>query len=444
MHAETRYARNGNIHIAYQVCGAGPLDVIMIPGFTSHGELMWEMPFLGPKLRRIATFARLICIDKRGTGLSDRNIDVPSLEQSMDDVSAVMGAVGSERAVLWGISEGGPMSMLLAATHPDRMVALVIEGSFARIVRAPDYPWGYPPEALAETVAGFEAQWGTGAVLARFLPSAAGDRALLDQLARYERNSASPGAIAAIVAVIAQIDVRPILPTIIVPTLVLHHTRDPVVAVEHGRYLAAHIPGARIVELPGLDHASLGPDPGGLDDVEEFLTGARPAAAPERVLATVLFTDIVGSTDRAGALGDARWRALLDRHDEVVRREIGRFRGREVQHTGDGFLIAFDGPARAVACAAAIVEALRPIGLDIRAGVHTGECERRGDNLGGIAVHIGARVAAVAGAREVLVSRTVRDLVAGSRVPFSDRGEHELKGVPETWQLYALETFGAV
>jgi class 3 adenylate cyclase len=436
---ETRYARSGGIHIAYQVAGDGPVDVVMIPGFTSHAELAWEMPFSARRLRRAAAFARLIWIDKRGTGLSDRTSAVPSLEDGMDDVRAVMDAVACERAALWGISEGGPMSILFAATYPERTTALVLEGTFARLVQGPGYPWGFPLDAAPGILARLEAQWGTGDVLASFYPSTAGDPSFHAQCARWERNSASPGALKAIVGLLTEIDVRAILPTIDVPTLVVHAARDPVIAVEHGRYLAEHIAGARYLELPLTDHDPLGAElEGFLDEVEEFLTGNR-AGPSDRVLATILFTDIVESTALASRLGDTRWRALLDRHDEIMRTEIARWHGKAIQQTGDGFLASFDGPARAVGCALAAVRALAETGVTIRAGVHTGECERRGDTVGGIAVHIGARVAALAAPGEVLVSRTVKDLVAGSGLRLTERGEHVLRGLPDRWQLYAAE-----
>jgi class 3 adenylate cyclase len=397
------------------------------------------MPFSGPAMRKIGSFARVISFDKRGTGLSDRAVGVPTLEQRMDDVRAVMDAVGVDRAALWGISEGGPMCILFAATYPTRTSALVLQGSFARLVQSPDQPFGYPPEAVAPIIAAFEEQWGTGSVVANFFPSAADDPAMRDQFARYERNGASPSAMVGIVEMVAAIDVRPVLPTIGVPTVVVHGAGDSVISVEHGQYLAEHIPGARYIELASEDHLTIREDEAGpFDEIEEFLTGHRPAPNPERILTTVLFTDIVDSTRRAADLGDQRWRDLLDHHDDVLRRLLDRFRGEEIKTTGDGFLAAFDGPARAVECAMAASEAVRSLGIELRAGVHTGECVRRGSDLGGIGVHIGARVAALAEASQVLVSRTVTDLVAGSGLGFADRGEHELKGVPGMWRLFAV------
>jgi len=438
---ETRYAKSGDVHIAYQVSGDGPLDVVIAPGFVSHVELAWDMPFIGPTLRRVESFARVVRFDKRGTGLSDRTVGVPTLEQRMDDVRAVMDAVGVERAALWGISEGGPMCVLFAATYPHRTSALVLQGSFARITQGSDQSFGYRHEEVGPISAVFEEQWGTGAILANFFPSKTDDALMRERFARYERNSASPSAMGAIVEMLAAIDVRPILSTISVPTLVVHSAGDPMISVEHGRYLAEHIPGARYVELVSDDHLTIREDDSGaLDDIEEFLTGHRPAHDPDRILTTVLFTDIVDSTRRAADLGDQRWRDVLDRHDEVMRLQLDRFRGREVHTTGDGFLAAFDGPARAVHCAVGVTQAVRTLGLELRAGVHTGECVQRGDDLGGIGVHIGARIAALAGPNQVLVSRTVTDLVAGSGLEFADRGEHELKGVPGRWQLFAVES----
>ncbi len=365
---ETRYAKSSDVHIAYQVTGDGPLVVVMVPGFVSNVELAWDMPVIGSMLRRVGSFARVVPFDKRGTGLSDRMVGVPTLEQRMDDVRAVMDAAGVERAALWGISEGGPMCILFAATYPGRTSALVLQGSFARLSSGPDQPFGYPPESVGPITAAFEEQWGTGAVLANFLPSTADDPAMRDLYARYERNGASPSAMTSIVEAVAAIDVRPILPTISAPTLVVHSAGDPMISVEHGRYLAEHIPGAQYIELQSEDHLT-GDDASAMfDDIEEFLTGHRRVADPERILATVLFTDIVDSTRQVAELGDQRWRELLDRHDEVTRRELVRFRGTELKTTGDGFLATFDGPARAVQCAVATTEAVRPLGLQLRAG----------------------------------------------------------------------------
>jgi pimeloyl-ACP methyl ester carboxylesterase len=439
---ETRYAKTDDgVHIAYEVTGAGPIDVVMVPGFVSHVELGWDMPFYASMWRRVGSFARVIPFDKRGTGLSDRTADVPTLEQRMDDVRTVMDAADVERAALWGISEGGPMSILFAATYPDRTAGLVLQGSFARIAQAPDQPFGYSPEASEAIIAAFEEQWGTGGVLANYyFPSAADDPAMRERFARWERNGASPSAMVAVLEMINAIDVRSILSTINVPTLVVHSAGDLVVPVEHGRYLAEHIPGARYIELPGDDHLTIREGHHGVfDDIEEFLTGTRPEPEIDRMLKTVLFTDIVQSTERAVSMGDRRWREVMDAHDAAVRDELEHFRGQEIETTGDGFLASFDGPARAIHCARAITDKVHTIGLEVRAGLHCGECEIRGDHLAGVAVHIAARVAALAQAGEVLCSRTVTDLVAGSGIGFIDRGVHPLKGVPGTWQTFAVE-----
>jgi pimeloyl-ACP methyl ester carboxylesterase len=439
---ETRYAKTDDgVHIAYEVTGAGPIDVVMVPGFVSHVELGWDMPFYASMWRRVGSFARVIPFDKRGTGLSDRTANVPTLEQRMDDVRTVMDAADVERAALWGISEGGPMSILFAATYPERTAGLVLQGSFARIAQAPDQPFGYAPEASEAIIGAFEEQWGTGWVLANhYFPSVGDDPAMRERFARWERNGASPSAMVAVLEMINAIDVRSILSTINVPTLVVHSAGDLIVPVEHGRYLAEHIPGARYIELPGDDHLTIREGHHGVfDDIEEFLTGTRPEPVIDRVLKTVLFTDIVQSTERAVSMGDRRWREVMDAHDAAVRDELEHFRGREIETTGDGFLACFDGPARAIRCARAITDKVHTIGLEVRAGLHSGECETRGDGLAGVAVHIAARVAALAQAGEVLCSRTVTDLVAGSGIGFADRGVHSLKGVPGTWQMFAVE-----
>jgi class 3 adenylate cyclase len=359
----------------------------------------------------------------------------------MDDVRAVMDTVGSQRAALLGISEGGPMSLLFAATYPERTAALVLYGSFARSAWAPDYTWGRTQEEFEALITGVRDAWGTGASRQRFAPSLANDPAFREWCAGYERQGASPGAAETLFRMNREIDTRHVLDVIRVPTLVVHRTGDRAVRVEHGRYLAERIPGAKYVELPGDDHFPfIGDSDRILDEIEKFLTGARHAQELDRVLATVLFTDVVGATGRAAALGDRQWRELLDRHHALVRRELTAFRGKEIDTAGDGFLASFDGPARAVRAAQTISDKVRLIGLDIRAGLHTGECEIIGPKLTGITVHIGARVAALAGAGEVLVSNTVKDLVAGSGLMFEDRGTHVLKGVPGEWRLYAALT----
>jgi pimeloyl-ACP methyl ester carboxylesterase len=437
----TRYAKSGDVSIAYQVVGDGPIDVVLVLGFATHLELQWESPPQAHFFERIASFSRLIVFDKRGTGLSDPVVAVPTLEQRIDDVRAVMDAVGSERAAFFGISEGGPMSVLFAATHPERATALVLYGAMGRTTEAPDYPWATPADALRESVAEFIAPyWGveSEALVELFAPSFAGNREALDFNARMERSAASPAMVQQIFEMFLDIDVREILPTIHIPTLVLHRHLDRVVNRRAGRYLAGQIPGAKHVELPGVDHLPWAGDAEAvLGEVEEFLTGARSTPEPDRVLATVMFTDIVGSTERATQLGDARWRELLSSHHAAVRRELSRFRGREVKTLGDGNLATFDGPARAIRCGQAIAAAARDSGLEVRIGLHSGEVEVMDEDVGGIAVHIAARVGGLAGAGEVLVSSTVKDLVAGSGIAFEDRGTRELKGIPDEWRLFA-------
>ena len=441
MTPKTRYTRSGNLHIAYQVVGDGPFDLLYVPGWISHVELAWAEPTHARYLERLASFSRLILFDKRGTGLSDRVPDnqLPTLEERIDDLRAVMDAAGSERAALHGFSEGGNMSALFAATHPERTRALVMFGVFAKRVWSPDYPWAPTPEERERAYEIVEREWGNLMDLSRLLPSKIGDEAFAQRMATYFRHAASPGAAVALLRMNTQIDIRAILPTIRVPTLVMHRTGDLDANVAEGRYIAEHIPGARFVELPGSDHLPwVGDQDAALDEIEEFLTGVRPAFEPERVLVTLLFTDIVDSTAIAARLGDREWRELIERHHLAARREIERFRGREVNTAGDSFFATFDGPARAVRCACAIRDAVQPLGLSLRAGVHTGEVELAGTELRGIAVHIGARVAAAAGPGEVLVSATVKDLTAGAGIAFRDRGNHALKGVPEDWRLFAV------
>jgi pimeloyl-ACP methyl ester carboxylesterase/class 3 adenylate cyclase len=435
----TKYAKSGDVHIAYQVVGDGPPDLVLVPGWVSHVEYAWQEPSYSRFLQRLAAFSRLILLDRRGTGLSDRVAELPSLEQRMDDVRAVMDAAGSERAALFGISEGGPMCMMFAATYPDRTSALVLCGTFARMMRAPDYPIGIPPETLERFLDVIEQSWGTGFSATHFAPTHASDEAFRESWARFERFSVSPSGIKSLMHMLHDTDAREILPVIRVPTLVLNRQGDRVSRVEGARYIAERIVGAKYVELPGLDHFPwVGDVEAILDEVQEFVTGERQGPGGDRILATVLFTDIVGSTERAAELGDRRWREVLERHQSDVRRELGRYRGREIDTAGDGFLAAFDGPARAIQCAREIVKGVRPLGIDVRAGLHTGECETLGRKLGGIAAHIGARVSGQAGPGEVLVSSTVKDLVAGSGIQFEDRGAHTLKGVPGTWNLFAV------
>jgi pimeloyl-ACP methyl ester carboxylesterase len=438
---QTKYAKSGGVHIAYQVVGEGPLDLVLIPGLISHLELAWEEPTLARSLQRLASFSRLILFDKRGTGLSDPVplAQLPTLEERMDDVRAVMDAVGSERAALVGVSEGGALAFLFAATYPQRTTALVLYGEYARIAWAADYPWGFTREQHERFLQLVDEGWGTGAVFKYFAPDSKGDQRLREWWARLEREAASPGAAMLLIRMNYDIDARAILPTVSVPTLVVHRSGDRLVPVEHGRYVAEHIRGAKYVELPGSDHTFFTGDAVALlDEIQEFLTGVRPGPEPDRVLATVLFTDIVGSSERAVELGDHRWRDLLESFYAMARRQLERFRGKEIDTAGDGLFATFDGPARAIRCASAIASGGRQLGIEVRAGVHTGECEVIGDKVGGIAVHTGARVAALAGPAEVLVSHTVKDLVAGSGIRFEDRGSHALKGIPGEWRLFAV------
>jgi pimeloyl-ACP methyl ester carboxylesterase/class 3 adenylate cyclase len=422
------------------VVGEGPFDLVLVPGFVSNVEHYWQMPNVPEILERLAGCSRLILWDKRGTGLSDPVSQVPTLEERMDDLRAVMDAAGSERAALYGISEGGPMSILFAATYPERVRSLVLYGTTPRFSQAEDFPYGWSSERLEGMLEEIERDWGEGALLEDFAPSYASDDAVREVWGRYERAGASPAMGRAVLQALAAIDVRPLLASVHVPTLVLHRTGDRIAAVEGARLIAESIPGARIVEFDEPDHLPMVGDMDAVvDEIVEFLTGARPARTTDRVLATVLFTDIVGSTQRAAELGDRGWRTVIERHDALVRRELHRHHGREVKTVGDGFLATFDGPARAIHCALAAEQGVRDLGIRIRAGLHTGECERMGDDIGGMAVNIGARVAALAGPGDVLVSRTVKDLVVGSGIEFSERGERVLKGVPGAWRLFAVE-----
>ena len=448
MEAETRYARSGDVSIAYQVTGDGAFDVVYVPPFVSHVELAWDVPGVAAFNRRLSSFCRLIRFDKRGTGMSDRVSGVPTLETRMDDVRAVMDAVGSERAALIGVSEGGPMSILFAATYPERAWALALCGTFPRERWAPDYPFGIQDEEARRDDEELERTWGTReatlATAQALAPSAPPEEQ--QALATAIRQSASPGAVVALSRMNRESDVRDVLPAIRVPTLVLNREEEHPFTLQGSAYLAEHIPGARHVELPGADHLmSAGDWEPYARALEEFLQEAwaeEATAEPEtdRVLATILFTDIVGSTAKAVELGDARWRQLLEDHHSTVRRLLLRYRGTELDTAGDGFFAAFDGPARGIRCARAITESVRDLGIEVRAGLHTGECERMNAKVGGIAVHIGARVAAEAGPGEVVVSSTVKDLVAGSGIPFRDRGAAELKGVPGEWRLFAVES----
>ena len=435
---ETRYARSGDVHIAYQVVGTGSVDLVYMPGFMSHVECAWDEPLLARFLERLAGFSRLIMLDKRGTGLSDAVTGMPTLEQRVDDVRAVMDASGSERAALLGISEGGTMAMMFAATHPERTSHLTLYGAIA------DFRFWCPtPESLEETFHYMRTAWGTGGGVAKWAPSLMNDERFTRAWARWERQGASPGAAIALMRMNSEIDIRHVLPTVRVPTLVIHRAGDTAIEVAAGRQLAQHIPEARYVELPGVDHLPwVGDADSVVDAIEEFVTGTRGARDVDRVLATVLFTDIVGSTQQLARMGDRRWRELLDVHHDIVRQELARFRGRLIDTAGDGLFASFDGPARAIRCAYAIRDAVRALGIETRTGLHTGECEVMGDKVGGLAVHIGARVMATAAAGEVLVSNTVKDLVAGAGIDFEPRGQHQLKGVPGEWTLYAVRAIG--
>ena len=440
---ETRYAKSGDVHIAYQVVGRGPIDLILVHGWISHLEHQWEDPSLARFLERLASFSRLILFDKRGTGLSDRVADdaLPTLEQRMDDLRVVMDAVGSRRSALFGISEGGPMCVLFAATYPERTSALLMYGTYAKWIRDSEYPWAMTRAEHEAAFAVYEKHWGTPVGLKTFAPSVANDEQWRQWWARHLRLAASPGAGVALYRMNIEIDVRHVLPTIRVPTLVLHRSGDRLFDPGGARYIASRIEHAKYVELPGVDHiAWLGDADALVAEVQEFLTGVRPISEVDRVLATVLFVDIVGSTERASMLGDARWRDLIASFHRLVAREVQRYRGRVVDTAGDGVFASFDGPARAIRCACAVRDAVTALGLTVRSGVHTGECEVSGDKIAGIAVHVGARVAAAAAPGEVLVSGTVRDLVSGSGLQLVDRGPHILKGIVGQWQLFAIQT----
>ena len=435
---EVRYARSGDVHIAYRIFGNGPRDLVLIPGTLSHVEVFWEFPLNQYLLKRFTSFARVIVFDKRGQGLSDR-VGEQTIEERIGDVRAVMDAAGSPHATIFGWSEGGPMSLTFSATYPERTAALVLCGSFAS-VGAP--PWSVSPERWAQFVDHVERHWGQGVLVPINAPSRRNDAAFVQWFGRLERASASPGSIRALMQANYEIDIRHVLATIQAPTLILHRVGDKTVPIEAGRYLPQHIRGARWVELPGDDHLLQAYDQETLDmligEIEEFVTGARSGPEPDRQLVTVLFTDIVSSTERAVAVGDRRWRELLDGYLGVARQQLERFRGREVDVAGDGLFAIFDGPARAIRCACAIRDSVHQLGLEVRAGLHTGECEVTGPKVTGIAVHTGARIAATARPQEVLASGTVKDLVAGSGIRFDARGSHVLRGVPGDWPLFAV------
>ena len=448
---DVRYAKSGDVSVAYSTVGEGPFDLVFVAGWVlSVFESAWDGP-AADTLSRLASFSRLILFDKRGTGLSDRSSGIPDLETRMDDIRVVMDAVGSKRAALLGVSEGGPMTLLFAATYPERTAAAILYGTGASFMRSADYPWAPSPEewhdAIERTSDGFGKKEWLDEMLEGFSPSIAHDEDAKKWWRRWVLASSSPGALEALRRMNMNIDVRHVLSSISAPTLVLHPVDDEAMDIEGGRYIAKHVPGAEFVELPGTDHGWwVRPEEIG-GEAERFLRpiwerGEWELFEPERVLATVLFTDIVGSTARLAELGDRRWRELLAEHHTLVRRQLARFRGHELDTAGDGFFAAFDGPARAIRCACSIVDSVRDLGLEVRAGLHTGECEQLDGKVGGIAVHIGARVAAEARPGEVIVSRTVKDLVAGSGIDFRERGSASLKGVPGEWQLFAVSGTG--
>jgi class 3 adenylate cyclase len=434
-----RYAKSGDLHIAYIVEGEGPIDLMWIPPWISQVEYLWSERSLARVMRRITSFARLITFDRRGSGLSDPFFGAPTLEEQMDDLLAVMDAAGAERVAVFGTLEGGPMATMFAATYPERVSALVLYATFARATWAPGYEWAWPADVRRRRTEEQVEHWGEGRIVAGVAPSEASDPGFMEWAGRLERLAAAPSTIRRILELIGEIDVRDVLPSIRVPTLVMHRRDDSFIKIEHSRYIAAQIPGARYVELEGEDNMfSIGDSEALLGEIEEHLTGVRHVHEPDRMLATVLFTDICDSTRRAAELGDSGWRSLLERHDALFRHALDRHRGREVKRTGDGFLATFDGPARAIRCAASVAEAMDSLGIQVRAGLHTGELEVIDGDLGGMAVHIAARVLDRASPSEVLVSGTVKDLVVGSGIEFDDRGAHELRGVPGEWRLYAV------
>jgi len=437
--SEVRFARSGDIDVAYRVIGEGPVDLVYVEGAYTHLEISWELPQYRRYCERLAEFSRLILFDKRGMGMSDRVPGATTLEERMDDIRAVLDAVGSERAAVMGESEGGPLSILFAAAHPERTVALILQGAEVRERRDEEWPWGEGDEAeLEEYLAALPETWGKGLGFKNLVPSVGDVQWGRDLLARVQRHAATPASWEAFARMAFEIDVRHIVPAINVPTLIVHAVDDQVCHVENARFLARTIPGAKYVELAGGDHVPWFDPDETIAEIREFLTGTREASTPDRALATVLFTDLVGSTQQAAKLGDRRWRDLVEQHHAAVRRELARFDGREIDTAGDGFFASFDGPARAIRCAQAIVGSVRPLGLDVRAGLHTGEVELADGKVAGIAVNIGARVAAQADAGDVLVSGTVKDLVAGSGLAFEDRGVTTLKGVPGDWRLFAV------
>jgi len=439
MDAEIKYAKSGAVNIAYQVIGNASLDLLIVPGWVSNIDCFREEPSMVRFLKRLASFCRVILFDKRGTGLSDRITETPTLEERMDDVRAVMDAVGSKKAALLGYSEGGPMCALFAATYPNRTHSIVLIGAYARRMQARDYPWGHTVKEGKAFIDMIQNEWGGPIGLEERAPDMVSDSNFRNWWARYLRNGASPSTAVALQLMNAEIDVRHVLPTIQVPALVIHRNGDRAVRVGCGQYMAEQIPAAKYIELSGENHLPyVGNADEILDEVEEFLTGVRHGPQQDRVLLTVMFTDIVDATRHAVKLGDQQWHDLLRRHHSVIRKELIHFNGREIDNAGDGFLATFDGPARGIRCACAISEAVEQLGVSVRIGLHTGECELLGEKPEGIAVHIGSRVSSIAGADEVLVSSTVKDLVAGSGIEFDDRGLHQLKGVPGEWHIFRV------
>jgi len=432
----THYAKNGDIHIAYQVFGEGDVDLIFVPGFISHIENYWDEPNFARWLRKLGSFSRVVMFDKQGTGLSDRVSDLPGMDERMDDVRAVMDAERIERAAIFGISEGGSLATLFAASHPDRSQALILYSAFAQFTS-----WFPTQNALEDLFQYIDSAWGSGQSLQMFAPTKKDDLAFQAWWGKFERLGASPGAAKTIMRMNSQIDITNILPSVHVPTLVIHRRDDVAVNVEGGQFLAQQIPNAKYVELSGVDHLPFVGENSNqiLDEMAQFLTGKWRPVETDRILATVLFTDIVNSTKCAAEMGDQQWRDLLDRHNTMMHKNIGRFRGQVIKNTGDGFLATFDGPARAIRCASTVSDEARQLGIEIRAGLHTGEIELIGEDVGGIAVHIAARVLGKAGDSEVWVSRTIKDLVVGSGFEFNERGVYSLKGIPGEWQLFSVK-----
>lgn len=439
MGSETNYAKSGDIHIAYQTLGAANHDLVYLAGIFSHVELQWENPHYERFLTRLASFTRLITLDMRGVGLSDRADHLPLLEDQMDDLTAVLDRVGAAKTAILGVSQAGPMAILYAASFPRKVDALILYGAYASSRHREDYPWGRDPEWITQYLAQLEQRWGQGTFLEQVAPSLTGDEAFQEWWGRFERYSSSPGNALAYASAHIDDDVRDLLKAVSVPTLVIQRSGDTYREAGQGKYIADGIPGAHYVEVPGRDHLPyVGDSDEIVDEIEEFLTGTRSGAELDRVLATVLFTDIVDSTGKAAELGDSRWQRVLSGYNQIINLQLTKHRGRLIGTAGDGALALFDGPARAIRCALAIRDSVHDLGLRIRAGLHTGEVKVGGDDISGLAVHIGARIAALAGPDEVLASRTVKDLVAGSGIAFLEQGIQELKGVPDRWELFSV------